>query len=299
MKSAVYSIFLFLISCSLGFGQVELDIWVIDESGKAAANSDVYIQPDKVLLQTDRNGQIIAYLPKGEKTLTIFKTGYKNEIFTLNLNSDTTLTISLKLLQTDLEIVEIKLEENAGFGLTRMQSVQGLGIYAGKKNEVLLIDKIDANKATINARQVYARIPGLNIWESDGAGIQLGIGVRGLSPNRTANINVRQNGYDISADALGYPESYYTPPLEAVDRVEFIRGAASLQYGTQFGGMLNFVMKEGNDKNLLKSHRGKLWVVMDFLAVLIVLVAPKVNLLIMDITNSNVAMDGDKILVLK
>jgi Fe(3+) dicitrate transport protein len=55
-------------------------------------------------------------------------------------------------------------------------------------------------------------------------------------------------GYDISADALGYPESYYTPPAQALDRIEIIRGAASLQFGTQFGGLLNFKMKEG-DRN--------------------------------------------------
>jgi Fe(3+) dicitrate transport protein len=84
----------------------------------------------------------------------------------------------------------------------------------------------------------------LNIWENDGGGLQLSIGGRGLDPNRTSNFNVRQNGYDISADALGYPESYYTPPLEGIGRIEIVRGAASLQYGTQFGGLINFTMKE-------------------------------------------------------
>ena len=104
---------------------------------------------------------------------------------------------------------------------------------------------INANLATNNTRQIYARIPGLNIWEYDRGGLQLGIGGRGLSPNRSSNFNIRQNGYDISADALGYPESYYTPSAEAIDRIEIIRGAASLQYGPQFGGLINFVMKEG------------------------------------------------------
>ena len=88
-------------------------------------------------------------------------------------------------------------------------------------------------------------MPSLNIWESDEAGIQLGIGGRGLSPSRVSNFNTRQNGYDISADALGYPESYYSPPTEAVERIEIIRGAASLQYGTQFGGLINFKLKDG------------------------------------------------------
>ncbi len=68
--------------------------------------------------------------------------------------------------------------------------------------------------------------------------------VAGLDPNRTSNFNVRQNGYDISADALGYPESYYTPPAEAIGRIQIVRGAGSLQYGTQFGGLIDFQMKK-------------------------------------------------------
>lgn len=127
---------------------------------------------------------------------------------------------------------------------SHLEDVEDMAIYAGKKSEVIVMDSLVVNTATNNARQVYARVPGLNIWENDGAGIQLSIGGRGLDPNRTSNFNVRQNGYDISADALGYPESYYTPPTEGIERIQVVRGAASLQYGTQFGGMLNFVMRK-------------------------------------------------------
>ena len=38
------------------------------------------------------------------------------------------------------------------------------------------------------------------------------------------------------------------PAMQAVERIEVVRGAASLQYGTQFGGMLNFKLKEAPDK---------------------------------------------------
>ncbi|HVU57659.1 MAG TPA: TonB-dependent receptor [Puia sp.] len=134
-------------------------------------------------------------------------------------------------------------------GFSRLRDVEGTAIYAGKKTEVVILKDLIANKATNNSRQVYARVAGLNIWENDGAGLQLAIGGRGLSPNRVANFNTRQNGYDISADALGYPESYYTPPVEAVERIEIVRGAASLQYGTQFGGMINFRMNRGSDSD--------------------------------------------------
>lgn len=141
--------------------------------------------------------------------------------------------------------VLIRDQQTTDFAADRLKGVENFGIYKGKKNEVVAINALTANLSTNNPRQVYARVTGLNIWESDGAGLQLGIGGRGLSPNRTANFNTRQNGYDISADALGYPESYYTPPSEALERIEIVRGAASLQYGTQFGGLLNFRFRRG------------------------------------------------------
>ncbi len=143
---------------------------------------------------------------------------------------------------------EILVQGESGnrFGISKLGSVEGTAIYEAKKTEVITLKDVTANLAVNQARQTFAKVSGLNIWESDGGGIQLGIGGRGLSPNRTSNFNVRQNGYDISADPLGYPESYYTPPFEALERIEVVRGAASLQYGTQFGGMLNFVFKRGN-----------------------------------------------------
>ena len=57
-------------------------------------------------------------------------------------------------------------------------------------------------------------------------------------------MNTRQDGYNISGDIFGYNESYYLPPMEAVSRIEMVRGAASLQFGAQFGGMVNYVIND-------------------------------------------------------
>ncbi|TPE40262.1 TonB-dependent receptor [Pontibacter mangrovi] len=199
------------------------------------------------LFKADSKGNFtIADLAPGVYTLTAYSVGWGSATQQVTIsNSDVILDFSLKQLEGQLREVNVKGEREKTFGITRLNSVEGAAIYEGKKSEVVVLSDITANKATNNSRQVFAKVAGLNIWESDGAGLQLGIGGRGLSPNRTSNFNTRQNGYDISADALGYPESYYTPPTEAVDRIEVVRGAASLQYGTQFGGMINFVMKEG------------------------------------------------------
>ena len=122
-------------------------------------------------------------------------------------------------------------------------------IYSGKKNEVILVDSLDANKAINNTRQILGRIPGLNIVETESGGFTAnGIATRGLNPTQSIEMNTRQNGYNISADVYGYNESYYLPPMEAVSRIEMVRGSASLQFGAQFGGMVNYVINEAPKK---------------------------------------------------
>lgn len=125
----------------------------------------------------------------------------------------------------------------------RQPAIKGNVIFSGKKNEVLKLSAITANLTTNNAREIFSRVPGVTVWENEGSGIQINIGVRGLSPNRSWELNTRQNGYDISSDVFGYPEAYYNPPLEAVENIELVRGGASLQFGPQFGGMVNYVLK--------------------------------------------------------
>ncbi len=131
----------------------------------------------------------------------------------------------------------------------QMPEVVGTSIYAGKKNALIVLDNVQGNVVTNTMRQVLAKVPGIQVWESDPSGIQIGIAARGLSPNRSWEFNIRQNGYDIAADPLGYPEAYYNPQLQAVQRIEVVRGQGSLQYGPQFGGLVNYILRNGSDVN--------------------------------------------------
>lgn len=130
----------------------------------------------------------------------------------------------------------------------RMPETKDNVLFSGKKNEVLKLSNINGNLTNNNAREIFARIPGVTVWENEGSGLQINVGVRGLSPNRSWELNTRQNGIDMSADIFGYPEAYYNPPLEAVETIQMVRGGAALQFGPQFGGMLNYVLKREKDK---------------------------------------------------
>jgi len=128
-----------------------------------------------------------------------------------------------------------------------LPEIVGTQIQAGKKNSLIVVDKVNAVVANNSMRQILAKVPGIHIWESDGSGIQIGIAHRGLSPNRSWEFNIRQNGMDIAADPYGYPEAYYNPQMQSVQRIQIIKGAGALQYGPQFGGLINYVMKDGSD----------------------------------------------------
>lgn len=226
------------------------------QSNEAITNGIIALQGTKFQSSVQSNGNFtLKDIPQGKYVLMAFAENTKIYSQEIEINRDLFLNIVLESFENELEAITVQAEKERLFGLTRLKNVENFGIYEGKKSEVIEMENLTANFATNNARQIFSRITGLNIWESDQAGLQLGIGGRGLNPNRTSNFNVRQNGYDISADALGYPESYYTPPAEALERIEVVRGAASLQYGTQFGGMLNFKFKRGNEKKIELTSR--------------------------------------------
>lgn len=246
MRLKVFSILAFSLFTTTVFAQFKISGSVKSATDSVPLkNCTVYLSDDKSSAITNKNG-VFSFegIAKGNYTLMITADGFAGQKTTVSVsNADVKVAVVLRAQIRELNEVAIKERKN-DFGFSHLKAVENLGIYEGKKSEVIRPDQLVANLSTNNARQIYSKVAGLNIWESDGAGIQLSIGGRGLDPNRTSNFNTRQNGYDISADALGYPESYYTPPAEAVEQIQLVRGAASLQYGTQFGGLLNFILKK-------------------------------------------------------
>jgi Fe(3+) dicitrate transport protein len=237
----------FLLLAVPAFGQHRISGYVTDrDTGEPIAGVDIYDNNAGKSFHTDKNGEyVINDLPNGTYNLYFFKLGY--EVLNRSLEvqeEDLKEAIQMEPLNRKMSEVAIIEQRSKMFALNRLREVEGTSIYAGKKNEVISLEQMTVNTSSNNARQIYGQIAGLNIFESNDAGLQLNIGGRGLDPNRSANFNIRQNGYDISADVLGYPESYYTPPAEALQEIQIIRGAASLQYGTQFGGLVNFKMKK-------------------------------------------------------
>ena len=248
MKLKDFKIFVFLIFFPfISFTQVNIFGNIYDKSSVLPLDSvEIYNEFGGLLATTNAQGRYDFTTSETELKLIFFKYGYKLLKTSLLFKDSQLEDIFLDQSVEELSEVQLVAAKQKIFSIKRLKDVEGTAIYAGKKTEVILVDNLMANLASNNSRQIYSQIVGLNIYQNDDAGLQLNIGGRGLDPNRTSNFNTRQNNYDISADVLGYPESYYSPPAESLSEIQIIRGAASLQYGTQFGGLVNFKTKTPN-----------------------------------------------------
>jgi len=137
----------------------------------------------------------------------------------------------------EVTVAATKVEKGGPF----LSDVQGTRIHAGKKTSVIDWRKLPT-LSNNNYRQALVKTPGLLLSEETTPLVSLGY--RGLEPHRAQFTQVMKDGVPIHADMFGYPEAYYTPILQTVENIEFIRGGAALMYGPQPGGALNYVTKK-------------------------------------------------------
>ena len=119
--------------------------------------------------------------------------------------------------------------------------VEGTRINAGKKTSFVKPQEFPTFAGN-DYREVMATTPGIIVSEEPQSPI-INFGYRGLNSQRSEFMQVLKDGVSIKNEQFGFPETHYTPILDAVDRIELIRAGAALQFGPQPGGALNFVMK--------------------------------------------------------
>jgi Fe(3+) dicitrate transport protein len=124
-----------------------------------------------------------------------------------------------------------------------LPEVSGVQINSGKKTTVADLKAIPPITSN-NYRQAFTQLPGLLTSEVSNEAFT-SFSYRGLGdPHESFNINVLRNGIPNAADMYGYPANYYQPPLDSVDSIQFVRGGASLMYGPQVGGAVNFITRK-------------------------------------------------------
>jgi Fe(3+) dicitrate transport protein len=119
--------------------------------------------------------------------------------------------------------------------------VEGTRINAGKKTSFVKPEEFPTFAGN-DYREALATTPGIVVSEEPQSPI-INLGYRGLNSQRSEFTQVLKDGVSIKNEQFGFPESHYTPILDAVERIEVIRTGAALQFGSQPGGAINFIMK--------------------------------------------------------
>ena len=164
---------------------------IVDNNRNAIPFTSVLIkETNKVIYSNSEGFFSTPKLNFGEYNIEFISIGFESKIQTVKLDKPIVKLNELILNESSYELDEFEVKEKEiSFNIRKLRAIEGIMITQGKKTEAIKLDKLDANKATNQSRQIYAKIPGLNIWESDGAGIQIGLGGRGLNPSRNSNFN--------------------------------------------------------------------------------------------------------------
>jgi Fe(3+) dicitrate transport protein len=223
--------------------------FVFDKTGSAIEAVNIVIKGTNQGASTNEKGYFsLDHITTREVVLDCSKIGFESKSITVYLTGiqSTTLQIVLAPQPTALRSVTVYSNKNNLAIAEPMSDVQGTMVLAGKKSAVLGISNTNTNLSLKTGRQLFAKVPGVFVYDMDGSGNQVNIASRGLDPHRSWEYNIRQNGILTNSDMYGYPASHYSAPMESVDRVEMISGTAALQYGAQFGGLINYVTKNAD-----------------------------------------------------
>ncbi|MEI7596186.1 MAG: TonB-dependent receptor [Bacteroidota bacterium] len=237
MKNILVHNMLFLLLSTSAFSQITFKGKVFDKAnGDTIIGATVYIPDLKTGSVSDKNGEFkISNLPKGNFLVQIKFLGYSTITEQLEITTDFSKDFFMEF--STIEAQEIVI---TGSAISSDNSRTSVSIVSIDKNELAKI-------GGTNIIGKLASIPGISEITS-GSGVSKPV-IRGLSYNHVITLNegVRQEGNQWG-DEHGIEIDQFS-----ADRIEILKGPASLFYGSDaMGGVINIL--EPIPANIGKIH---------------------------------------------
>ena len=218
---------------------------VTDIDGDPIPGATVSFEQDGFVTITDSQGEFrLPNLPPGMHEVLVTAIGYQTHVVQHEMREGRGGNLLVQLQSDAIALDGILVSASSLPGAAYpAPDLLGTMVLAGIKSTIIELADLPANLAEKTGRQVFSRVPGAFVYDMDGSGNQMNVSTRGLDAHRSWELNVRQDGVLLNSDMYGYPASHYSPPMEAIQSIIMVRGAAALQYGSQFGGLVDYVTK--------------------------------------------------------
>jgi len=130
------------------------------------------------------------------------------------------------------------------------EKVEATVVVIGGRENLL---SISGSGATIEAEDLTAarvltvnealrQVAGVYPRDEEGIGLRPNIGVRGLSPTRSSEVLLLEDGLPLTYAPYGDNASYSHPPLRRFERIEVLKGASQIRFGPHtVGGVVNYI----------------------------------------------------------
>ena len=98
--------------------------------------------------------------------------------------------------------------------------------------------------AALSVKEALRTVPGVHVMDEDAFGLNLNVGLRGLPARRSQRVLLLEDGMPIHLGPYSDPSAHYHPPVDALERIDIVKGAAQIAFGPQsVGGVVNFVRR--------------------------------------------------------
>jgi Fe(3+) dicitrate transport protein len=108
----------------------------------------------------------------------------------------------------------------------------------------------------MSTEDALRRVPGVNTKSEEETSIVANIGLRGLSASESKSL-ILEDGVPVAPGLFIGNERYFNPRIQRVERIEVLKGSASLRYGpSTIGGVVNYQTRTPDEGVVVSTRVG-------------------------------------------